>query len=87
MAIDPWKSEPDTRSGDKPEALMGTLTATELTVGATYDIYRWDSVKTALTYSDEYKKASFVAQNDTYVYHDTKSFQSDGTTYYRVVQA
>ena len=29
LHIDPWKSEPDTRSGDKPEALTGTLTVTD----------------------------------------------------------
>ena len=26
-----------------------------LSVGSSYDIYRWDSVAEALTYSDEYK--------------------------------
>merc|ERR1740130_474348 len=40
LRIDPWQSEPDTRSGDKAEALKGTVTATELTTGAAYDIYR-----------------------------------------------
>jgi hypothetical protein len=87
LAINPWKSEPDTRSGQKPEALMGTLTATELVVGTTYDIYRWDSVDAAFTYSGKYKKASFTATAATHVYADEASFQSDGTTYYRVVKA
>merc|ERR1712072_43871 len=88
LHIDPWKSEPDTRSGDKPEALKGTLTVTGLSVGAKYDIYRWDSVKEAFTeYTAQYKRSSFTATNDTYVYEDDKSFQSDGTTYYRAVKA
>ena len=87
LAIDPWKREPDTRSGAKPEALKGTLTATELTAGAQYDIYRWDSVAAALTYDAQYKKATFAAVGTTYVYADDKSFQSNSTTYYRVVRA
>lgn len=87
LHIDPWKSEPDTRSGETPEALKGTLTVSGLTVGNKYDIFRWDSVGLAFTYMDDYKKASFTADSDTHVYTDDKSFQSDGTTYYRVVQA
>ena len=86
LHIQPWKSEPDTRSGYPAEALQGTLTATRLTVGATYTIYRWDNVESALTYSAEYKKASFTATSDKYVYVDDKSFMSDSATYYRVVQ-
>ena len=87
LHIDPWKSEPDTRSGEKPEALKGTLTATGLTAGAKYDIYRWDDVGVAFTYMDKYKKASFTASNTSYVYADDAPFQSDGTTYYRVLLA
>ena len=48
LTVEPWKAEPDTRSGEKPEPLQGTLHATELTVGTTYDIYRWDTVAEAL---------------------------------------
>jgi hypothetical protein len=87
LKIQPWEREPDTRSGEKPEPLAGTLTAYELTPGATYDIYRWDSVKEAFTYTNEYKKITFAATTDTYVYTDDKSFMSEGTTYYRVVKA
>jgi len=86
LHIDPWQSEPDTRSGKKPEALQGTLTVTGLTVGKQYDIYRWDSVKEAFSdYSEGYKRTSFTATKDTFVYADDKSFQSDGTTYYRAL--
>jgi len=87
LRIQPWEREPDTRSGEKPTALQGTLTATALTAGASYDVYRWDSVKEAFTYSAAYKKASFTATSDTHVYTDDASFESDGTTYYRVVKA
>jgi hypothetical protein len=87
LQIQPWKSEPDIRRGEKPEALQGTLTATELVVGGTYDVYRWDTVKEAFTYDDKYKQTSFKATSDTHVYIDEKSFQSDGTTYYRVLRA
>lgn len=86
LAIFPSKSEPDTRSGEKPEALMGELTTTGLTVGATYEMYRWDTVAAAFAaYTAEYKKTTFTATHTTHVYSDAKSFQSDGTTYYRVV--
>ena len=87
LQIAPWKSEPDTRSGQKAEDLMGTLTATGLTAGANYIIYRWDNVSSALTYDEAYVKTSFTAKADTYTYADDKSFRSDGATYYRVLKA
>jgi len=88
LHIDPWKSEPDTRSGQKPEALKGTLTVSGLTAGSKYEIYRWDTVAEAFTdYSDQYKRTSFTATNGTFVYADDKTFQSDGTTYYRAIKA
>ena len=69
-------------------ALKGTLTATGLTKGAVYDVYRWDTVGEAFSYlEDKYKKTTFTATGSTYKYVDPKSFQSDGTTYYRVVKA
>ena len=40
----PWKREPDTRSGAKPDDMVGQLTVTGLTSGSSYDIYRWDSI-------------------------------------------
>jgi len=63
------------------------LTVSELTEGSSYDIYRWDTIKDAFTYTDAFKKTTFKATSDTYVYSDDKSFQSDGTTYYRCVPA
>jgi len=87
LKLDPFLSEPDTRSGKKPNTIQGTLTVTSLTAGVSYDIYRWDTVKEAFTYSDVYKKTSFkyTGTNGTYVYTDDASFPSDGTTYYRCV--
>lgn len=85
LQVDPWQSEPDTRSGDAPESLKGTLTMTELEEGSTYDIYRWDTVSDAFTYDDSFKKASFKATNDTYIYADDVPIASNGTTYYRCV--
>eukprot|EP00756_Hemistasia_phaeocysticola_P017241 Hpha_TRINITY_DN15526_c1_g4::TRINITY_DN15526_c1_g4_i2::g.104202::m.104202 len=86
LSISPWKREPDTRSGAKPEALKGTLTVTGLKAGAKYDIYRWDSVDAAFSqYTSKYLSHSFTATKDTYVYADQTSFSSDGTTYYRAV--
>lgn len=85
LHIDPWMSEPDTRSGKTPHAIQGTLTVTALTTGSAYDIYRWDTVADAFTYTDAFKKTSFKATNDTFVYKDPQSFQSDSATYYRCV--
>ena len=33
-----------------------------------YDVYRWDAVGDAFTYADRYKKATFTAASDTFVY-------------------
>lgn len=86
LHIDPWEREPDTRSGETPEALKGTLTVTGLKAGSRYAIYRWDTVADAFAdYSDSYKRTSFTATNGSYVYTDDKSFQSNGATYYRAV--
>ncbi len=87
LHVQPSQSEPDTRSGEKPEPLTGTLTATGLTEATAYDIYRWDSVEEAFTYADEFKKTTFTATSDTHVYTDTTTFGSNGTTYYRCVVA
>jgi len=88
LHIDPWQSEPDTRSGKKPTSLKGTLTVTGLTTGDKYDIYRWDTVDEAFNdYSDQNKRTSFTATSDKFVYADEKSFSSDGTTYYRAVSS
>ena len=68
-----------------PLTVSGSLVCGQ--VGATYDIYRWDSVGEAFSYRDAYKKASFTATSDTYTFTDDISFQSNGATYYRVVRA
>jgi hypothetical protein len=85
LKVEPHLQEPDTRSGEKPTALQGTLTVKELTEGSSYDIYRWDTVEDAFTYSDNFKKTTFKATSDTFVYSDDQSFQSDSATYYRCV--
>jgi len=86
LHINPWNSEPDTRKGDMPIALTGTLSVTSLTAGSKYEIYRWDTVADAFSdYSALNKRTSFTATNSTFVYADDKTFPSDGTTYYRVI--
>eukprot|EP00935_MAST-01C_sp_MAST-1C-sp1_P001351 g1351.t1 len=87
LHIEPSLREPDTRSGAKPTPIHGTLTVTELTVGSSYEIYRWDTVEDAFTYTDSYKKSSFKATNTSYVFADAETFQSNGNTYYTCVQA
>lgn len=85
LHIYPWNFEPDTRSGDKSMPLKGTLHVSGLNVGASYNIYRWDTVEDAFTYSNNFKKTTFQAKDSTFIYVDDTDFQSDGTTYYRCV--
>jgi len=85
LAVDPWASEPDTRTGAAPIQISGTLTASALKKGAKYAIYRWGTVDEAFTYSDAYKVTQFTAANDTFVFQDPKPFSSDSATYYRCV--
>jgi hypothetical protein len=87
LSIDPFLKEPDTRSGEQPIDITGTLTAEGLTEGATYQIYRWDTIEDALTYSKEFLKDAFVADDVTMTWEDKETFRSDGITYYRVVKA
>lgn len=87
LRIDPSRSEPDTRSGAKPDAVKGTLTVTGLTAGSSYDVYRWTTVEDAFTYTDDFKKTTFKATDDTFVYADDESFMSNGVAYYRCVPA
>eukprot|EP00658_Telonema_sp_P-2_P047433 TRINITY_DN3607_c0_g6_i2.p1 TRINITY_DN3607_c0_g6~~TRINITY_DN3607_c0_g6_i2.p1 ORF type:complete len:300 (+),score=56.83 TRINITY_DN3607_c0_g6_i2:267-1166(+) len=88
LRVDPWRSEPDTRSGQAPTELKGTLTVTGLIQGESYAIYRWDGVGEAFAdYSDKWLRTSFRATNGSFVYVDDKSFKSDGTTYYRAIKA
>jgi hypothetical protein len=87
LTVQPFLSEPDTRSGKKPELLRGTLTMASLTKGKSYDIYRWDSVKDSFTYTTSYKKTNFKAAGAEHTYVDDVRIHSNGTTYYRVVSA
>merc|ERR1711865_146784 len=84
LTVDPV-NEPDTRTGSKPKALSGTLTATDLTAGTKYAIYRWGSVEAAFDYSKPHSIHRFTATSDTEVYTDTESFASGSATYYRCI--
>ena len=85
LQVQPFLREPDLRSGQKPEQLKGTLTASGLEPGSSYDVYRWGSSETAFTYNATFKKTSFKATDETYVYEDPDAFSSGSATYYRVV--
>ena len=87
LHVDPYLREPDTRKGAGPEDLIGSLEVSGLTVGTKYDIYRWDTVTDAFTYTTAFKRSDFTATAAKYTYADDKVFKSDGTTYYRVVPA
>lgn len=87
LTIDKWQSEPDIRSGEKATDLTGTVTVTGLTAGSKYGIFRWDSVASAFDYSRPHSVYHFTASKSTEVYTDPATFSSDGTTYYRCVEA
>jgi len=87
LSISPWQSEPNTRAGEEAIYLTGTLTATGLTVGSQYDIYRWNTVAEAFTYSDKYKIKTFTSLDDSFVFQDPEAFASNSTTYYRCVES
>lgn len=88
LHIDPSRSEPDTRSGQRPSQLSGTLTVSGGIAGQKYEIFRWDSVEETFNYNRHYVVHSFVfPQNGDYVFADPRTFRSNGNTYYRVHQA
>ena len=86
LAVDD-ASEPDTRSGARPEKLHGTVTVTNLKANGNYTIFRWDSTDTLFDVSKATSSHNFINDNSegnsTYVYKDTKTILSSGTTYYR----
>ena len=86
LKVDPWQREPDVRQHEKPIDLTGTVTAEQLTPGARYAIYRWDSVDAAFTYEPAHKIKTFTAAGDTFVFEDPKTFLNNGTVYYRCVE-
>jgi len=86
LTLDKWQSEPDTRSGEKPIQLKGTVTVSGLKIGSKYAIYRWDNVADAFDYSKPHAAPyKFTASKETDAFPDPVSFASDGTTYYRCV--
>jgi len=87
LAINPSRSEPDIRAGAKPNRITGTLTCLDLDIGAMYNIYRWDTVEDAFTYSRQYIQHTFTAAASTYVFTDPRTFMSNGVTYYRCTPA
>merc|ERR1712048_1142983 len=68
LHIEPSLSEPDTRTGSSPNQIKGTLTVEGLSAGTKYDIYRWNTVKEAFTYTEDHKIATFTAEKEIYVY-------------------
>jgi hypothetical protein len=87
LSISPYASEPYTRGGETPIDITGTLTISELKVGMTYDIYRWDSAEDAFVYNDAHKIRTFTATSDTEAFEDPTKFLSSSATYYRCVPA
>lgn len=85
LHIDPSRSEPDVRTGARPNRIKGTLTVTGATPDEHYNIFRWDTVEEAFSYENGYIVKQFVApQNGEFVWEDPNTFSSAGNTYYRV---
>ena len=88
LHVQPWLREPDTRSGDQPSELQGTLTVSGLVDEHEYQIYRWDTVKDAFNYANEFVQHEFKQPeggNSTYSFTDDRHITSNGTTYYSCV--
>jgi len=85
LAVEPWKSEPNTRAGESPTHLQGTVTIEELQAGTDYAIYRWDSTDAAFDYSVA-PILRFTATDAEKVFIDSKAIDSDSATYYRCIQ-
>eukprot|EP00933_Yihiella_yeosuensis_P080173 TRINITY_DN93582_c0_g1_i1.p1 TRINITY_DN93582_c0_g1~~TRINITY_DN93582_c0_g1_i1.p1 ORF type:complete len:369 (+),score=66.09 TRINITY_DN93582_c0_g1_i1:100-1206(+) len=83
LAVDPSKSEPDTRLGQSPKPITGTVTAEGLAKGKKYAIYRWNDVDSAFDRSKAHSIHRFVASGETEVWTDAETFMSDSATYYR----
>jgi len=86
LTLDHFGSEPSPRNGQKAIQMTGTLTATELSTGSEYAIYRWENVDEAFVYTDDKKIHTFTATDDTFVFQDPNTFSSFSATYYRCVQ-
>merc|ERR1712217_432073 len=86
LTVDQWKFEPDSRRGDSPQMLTGTITFEDLKVGDKYALYRWDSVESAFDYNRPASIMRFTANSTTRVYEDPSKFWSNGTTYYRCIK-
>jgi len=82
LTVNPWKSEPNTREGESPTRLEGTITVENLQVGQQYSIYRWDSVSDAFDYTKG-PIHRFTAADTKQVYTDSRAIDSDSATYYR----
>lgn len=87
LTVDNFGGEPSPRSGGKAIQMTGTLTATGLTKGTEYAIYRFNSVDEAFVYSDDKKITTFTATDETFVFKDPTTFSSFSATYYRCVKA
>lgn len=85
LAVD-RDDEPDTRSGEKPVLMKGTVTVTGLASGQKYSIYRWNSVKAAFDYSVT-PVHTFTADSTTFVFNDPTGILSSSATYYRCIIA
>jgi len=86
LTVKPSRSEPDTRTGQKPEQLKGTVTIEGLAVGRRYKVYRWDSVAEAFEYKLARVVHDFTAKSSQEVYADPETFSSSGTIYYRCLE-
>mmetsp|Transcript_96653 Transcript_96653/g.279014 ORF Transcript_96653/g.279014 Transcript_96653/m.279014 type:complete len:368 (-) Transcript_96653:59-1162(-) len=86
LAVQPWRSEPDTRLGEQPINLVGIVTASGLEEGAVYAIYRWDSVEAAFDYSKATLVKRFAAAGKSVAHVDEEPIPSDGVAYYRCVR-
>jgi len=85
LSVEPAESEPNTRLGEPPIMLRGTLAISNLTEGERYAIYRWDSVADAFNYSRARLVRNFTAAGPSESYEDPVHIASSSATYFRCV--
>lgn len=91
LSTDGAVSEPDTRQGQPPAALHGTVTVSGLTSGTSYVLYRYNgtaALPLGPPFDVNYEfKVPFVATAATWTYVDPQTFLSNTATYYVAVAA
>ena len=85
------RTEPNVRNHEKAVAMHASVTASMLTPGAKYVLYRYTGINSFPRTSGDFAscehKVAFVAEGEVWRYDDTLPFMSSNATYYIVAPA